>query len=138
MTQIVLELPDEVWERARRKAAEADRSPEDYLVQRIAGDLMTPVPSSEESRLELEALDLSAFADEHLRALIFTMLPSRVQTRLSELQRGNTEGTLTTEERAEFDRLLRAVQASTLLKAQALAAWKQKHGELPEEIARAL
>ena len=117
MTQVVLELPDEVWEQARRKAAEARRSPEDYLVQRLAGDLMKQIPSAEENRLDLQALDLSAFADEQLRALIFTMLPSGVQDRLSELQRGNTEGTLTAEERSEFDRLLRVVQASTLLKA---------------------
>ena len=137
MAQATLSLPDEAWERARIAAELAHRPVEEYLADQLARDFQ-PGAGGAEPDPDLEQLDLSGLADEQLGVLIFTQLPNEIQDRLAELQSGNTEGALSEDESREFARLQKMLHASTMLKAQALLAWKRKHGRLPDEIAQAL
>lgn len=130
MHQVLIELPNEVWDQVQLAAARAHRPVEKYLADQLTGQLTRASVPGEGSGL-FDDLGLSALSDEQLQEHIAAGLPVEIQERLTELQERNGEGELPPGETQEFDRLLRASHAFTLLKAQALRVWKERHGALP-------
>src|SRR5688572_2009704 len=100
MTQVTLDIPEEVWEQARREAVAARESVEAYLARRLAQRVFREEPFAEPSspRDLSEALDLSGLTDDQLRVHLFAGLDPAVQERLTDLQHRNAEGELAPEE----------------------------------------
>jgi hypothetical protein len=127
MTQVTLELPDEVWEHARQQAEEARCSVEELFTRSVRAG------AREEDRLAetWKYIDLGGLPDEELRVVIRANLPDDLQERLSELLELNSEGDLPAKGRAELDELMKKVHTGTMLRAVALLAWVRRHGSPP-------
>lgn len=138
MPHVVVDIPEPLWDTAARRARAASRSLEDYLSEHLRSQLLAdPVTAAGNTAgvLEaLEALDLSALTDEQLLTHIDARVPESMQDRLTDLQARNSAEGLTAAELDDFDRILNAANASAILKAQALLAWKSRYGKLPEGI----
>jgi hypothetical protein len=133
MRQVVLELPDDVLERANAEARRSHRSTESLLADALVGRLRRSEADLPDIS-EASKMDLSEMPDPMLEALIRTPLSADFDARLSELGALNSAGELTGDQRGEFERMLRVVHSSTMLKALALAAWRRRHGSLPSKI----
>jgi hypothetical protein len=91
MRQVVLQLPDELWER-KPSAAQADQPLESYLVEELARNGGMEHGSKVAG---WDQLDLSGLTDAQLRIHIRATLPGDAQQRLSELRSRNAEVRLT-------------------------------------------
>jgi hypothetical protein len=121
VAQVRLELPDAVYERARREAESAREPVETYLA-RYLEERVLPV---------WEDVDLTGLSDEQLLLHIRASVAPEVQERLDGFRTVNSERRLTADEQSEYERLIRVGHAGTMLKARALLAWKSRHGHLP-------
>jgi hypothetical protein len=130
MPQVVLNLPDELLERASIRAAAAGQSLEGYLVERLACRSADGAPEGS-PRTEWDLIDLSGISDEQLLMFIEAGFPRDMQERLSQLQARAAEGAWTAGEAEELGQLARQARTMTFLKERASVAWKGRHGELP-------
>jgi hypothetical protein len=134
MPQVVLELPDDVLERAESEARKRHRSTEGILTDAILSVMDKPRSDSEVRSEPWKDADLSHLSDDVLMGHIRTALPRQFQDRMSVLQERNARRNITHEERVELDEMMRKLHTNTLLKAHALVAWKNRHGSLPAQI----
>ena len=122
---LTIEVPDDLYERLSRRAAEAQRS----LAAEVVQVLAKAVPAEDDGlppdlREELARLEL--LDDAALRRAARTRLTTRESRRLESLHVKLQDAGLTAAEREEEQVLLRSFQRTMLLRAQALALLKQR------------
>lgn len=112
-TQVILNLPDDTFERAAKYAAYAHRD----VSEIIAAALASSLPS-------MDAIDqlraISKLPNEEIVALTELRMESETDRRLSELLDRQQAGELTDLERAELAALMRAYEMGLLRQSQAL------------------
>jgi hypothetical protein len=124
MRQVLLELPDDVYERAVCMAELATERVESYLA-RCLQDVF-------DGRERFWGhLDLSGLDDKVLLATVAATASTGIQDQLDQLRALNSARQLTRAEQSEYERLIRVAHTGTMLRARALLAWKVRHGCLP-------
>ncbi|MEH2184134.1 hypothetical protein [Nostoc sp.] len=114
-TQIIITLPDDIYQRAERFARLANRDVTSILVDTI--QLSIPPVSEDISHLE----PVSVLSDEQVLALTELEMEPEQDTRLSELLDRQQSGTLTEGDRSELQTLMQVYQEGLLRKATALS-----------------
>jgi hypothetical protein len=114
-TQVMVTLPDEVFERAQRLAQVSHREVSDLLAETIAVSL--PSLRLQPGRPE----PVATLTDAEVIALTDLQLPNAQDQRLTMLLDRQQSGTMTETERAELAALFQLYQEGLLRKAQALA-----------------
>lgn len=123
-TQIILNLPDEIYKKAEHLAQLTNRNIADVLTQVIELSL-SPIASQSTSAESLEniavaSLSVTSLSDEEVIALTESQMEPELDQRLSELLYNQQAGTLTNAEHSELVSLMLVYQEKLLLKAQAL------------------
>jgi len=118
-TQIILNLPDEVYKKAEHFAQLTNRAVVDILTQAIALSLSPVSPQSTQIDSK-ETLCFSSLPDEEVIALTELQMQPEQDQRLSELLYNQQAGTLANTEHSELLALMQVYQEKLLLKAQAL------------------
>jgi hypothetical protein len=113
-TEVILQLPDDVYERAAQFAAYAHRD----LTEIITATLASSLPSLDVLN-QLRAI--SKLSDEEILALTKLRLEPKVNRRLSELLDRQQAGTLTGSQQAELAALMQIYELGLLRQSQALA-----------------
>jgi hypothetical protein len=114
MTQITVNLPEEVVQRAQRVAERAGRPVEDLLAETIELSLRPLGAAFGGDR------PITDWSDQEVLAGIGTELPPADDARLSQLLDQQQAGPIALAERAELALLLESYQSGLLHKAQAL------------------
>ncbi len=118
-TQITLNLPDEIYQKAEHFAKLTNRNVADVLTQAIALSLIPisphPIPVK-----NLENSSINYLSDAEIIALTELQMEPEQDQRLSELLYNQQAGTLTNTEHSELLVLMQIYQENLLLKAQAL------------------
>lgn len=114
-TQIIITLPDDIYQRAERFARLANRDVASILVDTI--QLSIPPVSGDISNLE----PVSVLSDEQVLVLTELQMESEQDARLSELLDRQQSGTLNEGDRSELQTLIQVYQEGLLRKATALA-----------------
>ncbi|MBW4629500.1 MAG: hypothetical protein KME49_29310 [Brasilonema octagenarum HA4186-MV1] len=118
-TQIILNLPDEVYKKAEHFAQLTNRAVGDILTQAIALSL-SPVSPQSTSIDSKETPSIVSLSDEEVIALTELQMEPEQDQRLSELLYNQQAGTLADTEHSELWTLMQVYQEKLLLKAQAL------------------
>jgi hypothetical protein len=114
-TQIIITLPDDIYQRAERFARLANRDVASILVDTI--QLSIPPVSGDISDLE----PVSVLSDEQVLVLTELQMEPEQDARLSELLDRQQSGTLTEGDRSELQTLMQVYQEGLLRKATALS-----------------
>ncbi|MHC0063029.1 hypothetical protein ACWATR_08895 [Nostoc sp. UIC 10890] len=114
-TQIIITLPDDIYQRAERFARLANRDVASILVDTI--QLSIPPVSGDISDLE----PVSVLSDEQVLVLTELQMESEQDARLSELLDRQQSGTLNEGDRSELQTLIQVYQEGLLRKATALS-----------------
>jgi hypothetical protein len=114
-TQIIINLPDEIYQRAERFARLANRDVASILVDTI--QLSIPLVSGDISDLE----PVFVLSDEQVLVLTELQMEPEQDARLSELLDRQQSGTLTEGDRSELQILMQVYQEGLLRKATALS-----------------
>ncbi|OYD92922.1 hypothetical protein CDG76_19640 [Nostoc sp. 'Peltigera membranacea cyanobiont' 210A] len=114
-TQIIINLPDDIYQRAERFARLANRDVASILVDTI--QLSIPLVSGEITDLE----PVSVLSDEQVLVLTELQMESEQDARLSELLDRQQSGTLNEGDRSELQTLIQVYQEGLLRKATALS-----------------
>ncbi|MCC5663413.1 hypothetical protein LC653_05555 [Nostoc sp. CHAB 5784] len=114
-TQIIINLPDDIYQRAERFARLANRDVASILVDTI--QLSIPPVSGDITDLQ----PVSALSDEEVLVLTELQMESEQDARLSELLDRQQSGTLTEGDRSELQTLMQVYQEGLLRKATALS-----------------
>jgi hypothetical protein len=118
MSQIELQLPPEIQERAEQIAKESNRSLEDVLLEGLSllfGQLNQISPDN-----------LNAYSDEQLWAVVHQRLAWPQESRLRELSALGKRGQITEREKLELEELITVVDHTTLLRSKALLLLKER------------
>jgi hypothetical protein len=118
-TQITLNLPDEIYQKAEHFAQLTNRNIADILTQVITLSL-SPISSQSILTNSLEVASIASLADEEIIALTDLEMEPEQDQQLSELLYNQQAGTLTNTEHSELLALIQIYQEKLLLKAQAL------------------
>ena len=132
---VTIEMPDDLYDRLSRRAAEAQRSLAAEVVQLLA----TAVPAEDDglpSDLKEELARLETLDDAALRRAARTRLTARESRRLESLHFKLQDRGLTPSEREEEQALLRSYRRAMLLRAQALAVLKQRGRDISPLLVR--
>jgi hypothetical protein len=113
MTQFTLNLPDRIARQVMRLAALRGQAAEEYLAG-IVGDEVSADTSEEDAFL-------ATLSDEEVLALADLRMAEDEDRRMHELLDKNSEGTMTSQDRAELDELMVAYSEGTLKKAMGWA-----------------
>ena len=114
-TQIIINLPDEIYQRAERFARLANRDVASILVDTI--QLSIPPVSGDISNLE----PVSVLSDEQVLVLTELQMEPEQDARLSEMLDRQQSGTLTKGDHSELQTLMQVYQEGLLRKATALS-----------------
>jgi hypothetical protein len=114
-TQIIITLPDEIYQRAERFARLANRDVASILVDTI--QLSIPPVSGDISDFE----PVSVLSDEQVLVLTELQMEPEQDARLSELLDRQQSGTLSESDRSELQILMQVYQEGLLRKATALS-----------------
>ncbi|MEZ4658552.1 MAG: hypothetical protein R2911_13355 [Caldilineaceae bacterium] len=114
-TQVLLELPDETYQRASQLARLTSRGVTDVLTDVLSLSL----PLLDEGSSAASAID--TLSDREILQLTELQMHSDEDTRLSELLDQQQAGAISEIERMELANLMRIYQVGLLRKAQALA-----------------
>ncbi|MEH2290787.1 hypothetical protein [Nostoc sp.] len=114
-TQIIITLPDDIYQRAERFARLANRDVASILVDTI--QLSIPPVSGDISDIE----PVSVLSDEQVLVLTELQMQPEQDARLSELLDRQQSGTLTEGDRSELQTLMQVYQERLLRKATALS-----------------
>ncbi|MEH2302392.1 MAG: hypothetical protein V7K88_26290 [Nostoc sp.] len=114
-TQIIITLPDDIYQRAERFARLANRDVASILVDTI----QLSIPPVSEDITDLEPM--LALSDEQVLVLAELEMESEQDARLSELLDRQQSGTLTEGNRPELQTLIQVYQEGLLRKATALS-----------------
>jgi hypothetical protein len=113
-TQVVLNLPDETYERAAQYAAYAKRE----VAEIIAAALASTLPSREAIN---QLRSIAKLPDSDVLAVTKLRMEPQADRRLSELLDRQQAGELTDVEQAELAALMRSYEMGLLRQSQALA-----------------
>jgi hypothetical protein len=113
-TRVVLNLPDETYERAAQYAAYARRE----VAEIIAAALASTLPSRDAIN---QLRSITKLPDSDVLALTKLRMEPQADRRLSELLNRQQEGELTDAEQAELAALMRSYEMGLLRQSQALA-----------------
>ena len=114
-TQIIINLPDDIYQRAERFARLANRDVASILVDTI--QLSIPPVSGDVTDLE----PVSVLSDEQVLVLTELQMEPEQDARLSELLDRQQSGTLSEGDRSELQILMQVYQEGLLRKATALS-----------------
>ncbi|MDZ8222332.1 hypothetical protein [Nostoc sp. ChiVER01] len=114
-TQIIITLPDDIYQRAKRFARLANRDVASILVDTI--QLSIPPVSGDVINLE----PVSVLSDEQVLVLTELQMESEQDARLSELLARQQSGALSEGDRSELQTLMQVYQEGLLRKATALS-----------------
>lgn len=114
---VVLDLPEDLYDRIRQAADVSDRSLETLLIESL--DLL--FGDTLDSSLSVPELD--AFSDVQLWAVVYRRLPWPQSNRLHDLSEQRPR---TAQEQTELDQLLNRVDQDTLLRSEALRLLKER------------
>jgi len=114
-TQIIITLPDEIYQRAELFAKLANRD----VASVLADTIQLSIPSVRANVLDLEPI--ADVSDEHVLALTELQMEPDQDTRLSELLDRQQAGLLFEDERLELQSLMQIYQEGLLRKATALS-----------------
>jgi hypothetical protein len=132
MTTITLDLPQEIYERALRKAQTSDRTIEQIIVDWI----QPPVGESIDARqsdIEVRLSDLERYTDDELIRSAVARPRSADLQRLQFFLDEQQQRTLSEDERREAEQLVMLEDLQTLQKAKALFLLKQRNA-LPDAL----
>jgi hypothetical protein len=118
---VVLQLPEELYERIRQVAQDSNRPLETVMVDSLSllfGDLP--------DNAELTPQILATFSDEQLWAIVQRSLAWPQDVRLRELTTLGKQGSLSAEEQSELERLVDQVDRYVLVRSHALLLLKQR------------
>lgn len=121
MTQtVILELTDDLIDRARKQASQTDQPMERVLVQQLEVAFSEPLPLlPPDEQGELNAL--ANFSTDALWTIVREQMPRDQQNRMQILMDGNSKGGLSKAEFAELENLVEQGQRVMLRKAKAAA-----------------
>ncbi len=121
---VVVELPEDVYERVERTAKGLKQSVDQTLVKIVEAGLPSLAKVPAEYRPKLEALE--AMSDDELRGIARGEMPGAQQDRLDELLQKNQSEGLNEAEEQELDRLHAEANLLMLRKtyAQVLLKWR--------------
>ena len=125
---VELQIPAEIYERARQIASDSNRSLESVLLDGLAllfGDLP-------DTSLSPDAL--KDYTDEQLWAVVHQRLAWPQDARLRELIALGKQGQLTADEQAEMERLVDLVDHQMLLRSEALLLLKQRGHDVEKKL----
>lgn len=123
MQTITIDLPEEIYRRAKQ-IAEISRRP----IEQVVVDWIHPPHDEQSGRLD----DLDEMSDQDLRVEANRTLPDAQTERLAQLLQAQRERALTTAERNEAEALVKKEDWLTLRRARALYLLKQR-GNLPDD-----
>jgi len=132
---VTFELPEDLYKRLERQAAEAQRSLGDEMVQLLA----TAVPAEDDRlppELEQELARMEALDDAALWRAARPRFSARQSRRLESLHFKLQDEGLTEAERREEQSLVRAYEQAVLIRAQALALLKERGQDITPLLAR--
>ncbi len=118
-TQIILNLPDEVYKKAEHFAQLTNRAVGDILTQAIALSL-SPISPQSTPIDSKETPSIASLSDEEVIAVTELQMQPEQDQRLSELLYNQQAGKLANTEHSELLALMQVYQEKLLLKAQAL------------------
>lgn len=126
MSQIELQLPPAIQERAEQIAKETNRSIEEILLEGLSllfGGLS-----------DIKTQDLAQYNDEQLWAVVHQRLVWPQENRLRELIALGKEGQISEVEKVELEHLISLVDHITLLRSQALLLLKQRGHDIEKHL----
>ncbi len=131
MTQqpVLLQLPEDLYERVRQIAEESKRPLEEVLLDSLAllfGDL------PDEASLSPQFLE--TLTDEQLWAIVHRALTWPQDIRLRELTALGKQGTLSADEQAEMERLVVQVDRYVLVRSRALMLLKGRGHDVEQRL----
>ena len=118
-TQIILNLPDEVYKKAEHFAQLTNRAVGDILTQAIALSL-SPISPQSTPIDSKQTPSIASLSDEEVITLTELQMQPEQDQMLSELLYNQQAGTLADTEHSELLALMQVYQEKLLLKAQAL------------------
>jgi hypothetical protein len=128
MTQapILLQLPDELYERLREIADDSHRPVESVLIDSLTL-LFGNLPS-------IDPQQLTNFSDEQLWGLVHRMIAWPQDARLRKLTELGKKGLLSSDEQSELESLIDAYDQYVLLRSQALLHLKQRGYDVEQRL----
>ncbi|MEM7112306.1 MAG: hypothetical protein AAF614_07730 [Chloroflexota bacterium] len=136
MTQtVILELPDETWQRLQQSATAARKDLPTFIIERL--DEATPATATEPAnRLEQELDEMAHLDDEVLWEISRSQLPPARQDTYDDLLERNHGDNLSSDEAQLMEEIGREARLLTAKKAQAfmLLKWRGHHIPNPDEI----
>jgi len=124
---VLLQLPEELYERVRQLAEDSQRPLENVLLDSLAL-LFNDLPD------DLNPAALNAFSDEQLWALVYRPFALAQDARLRELTALGKAGYLSDEEQSEMERLIEQVDQYVLVRSQALVLLKQRGYDVEQRL----
>lgn len=118
-TQIILNLPDEVYKTAEHFAQLTNCTVDDILTRAIALSL-SPISSQSTAIKSKETFSITSLSDEEVMALTQLQMEREQDQRLSQLLYNQQAGILTNTDHYELLALMQVYQEKLLLKATAL------------------
>lgn len=131
MTTVTLDLPQEIYEHALRKAQTSDRSIEQIIVDWIQPPVNELV-EGRQSDIEAGLSDLERYTNDELLRIAVARPRSADLQRLQFLLDEQQQRTLSADERREAEQLVALEDLQTLRKAKALFLLKQRNA-LPDD-----
>ena len=130
MSQSLMELqiPLEIYERARQIATDSNRSIESVLLDGLTL-LFESLPDH-----SLSPDELKNYSDEELWVVVHQRLILPQDTRLRQLVELGKQGQLSTGEKAEMERLMDLVDHQMLLRSEALLLLKQRGHDIEQKL----
>jgi hypothetical protein len=123
MSDLLVNVPDDVYHRLQQMAQASAQSIEAVLVNQLTTSLPLDELSPDEAS-ELAAL--RHLSDDALWTIAREQMPEAVQSRLSDLMTRNTRGKLSSSEREELEALAQRSDRLMLRKAEAGALLTQR------------
>lgn len=120
--QILLNIPEEISERAKQIAESTSQPIEDVLISHLQTLTLPILPNDVQS--ELDALSL--LSDDTLWTLVREQLPMDIQQRASELMTKNSRIQLNPDEQLELETLVIRADRLMLRKAEVATILKQR------------
>ena len=117
---VQVEIPVEIYERARQIATSSERTVESVLIEGLA--LLFGTLTEIDMRPEV----LEEYSDERLWAIVYQRLARPQDARLRELVTFGEERQLTADEQEEMEALIDIVDHQMLLRSEALLLLKQR------------
>jgi len=123
MSDLLVNVPDEIYHRLQQMAEASAQSVEAVLVSQLTASLpLDDLPPDEAAELAA----LRHLSDDALWTIAREQLPEAIQTRLSELITHNTRGELSATEREELEALAHRSDRLMMRKAEGAALLTQR------------